>query len=182
VIANAFASSIRSVAASRRAGGDGGDTRARYASGHVGWKAADHSMTSGSAAKADAHPPRCPFCELPASRVVHRTKTAIVIRDGFPVSLGHSLILPARHIASLWEATAEEQSGLLEALSWARAAVAVEHKPGGFNIGINDGVAAGQTVMHLHVHLIPRYNGDRADPRGGIGCIFPEKSAYLSKK
>ena len=67
---------------------------------------------------------------------------------------------------------------MLEALFGARTAAAAGHKPDGFNIGINDGAAAGQTVMHLHVHLISRYNGDRADPRGGIRWIFPEKAAY----
>ena len=139
-------------------------------------------MTSGPTAKADAPALPCPFCELPASRVVYRSETAIVMGDRFPVSPGHSLILPVRHIASLWEATAQEQAGLLEALFWARASVAAEHKPDGFNIGINDGAAAGQTVMHLHVHLIPRYKGDRSDPRGGIRTIFPDKAAYWDRK
>jgi len=82
----------------------------------------------------------------------------------------------------LCEATREEQEGLLEALFWARATLVAEQGPDGFNIGINDGRAAGQTVMHLHIHLIPRYAGDQADPRGGIRQIFPEKAAYWIRK
>lgn len=124
----------------------------------------------------------CPFCALSHERILFRNDTAIVIRDGFPLSAGHSLILPVRHIASLWEATAEEQSSLLEALFEARASVASQFKADGFNIAINDGSAAGQTVMHLHIHLIPRYLGDQPDPRGGIRKIFPSKAAYWEEK
>jgi diadenosine tetraphosphate (Ap4A) HIT family hydrolase len=103
---------------------------------------------------------------------------AVAIRDGFPVSEGHTLIIPIRHIASLFEATVEEQAALLELLAQARQQLQEELKPDGFNIGINDGSAAGQTVMHLHIHLIPRYAGDQPDPRGGVRWIFPDKAAY----
>lgn len=120
----------------------------------------------------------CPFCTLDPSRIILSNDHAIAIRDGFPVSEGHTLIIPKSHIASLFEATTEEQAALLDLLGLARKQLQDELRPDGFNIGINDGTAAGQTVMHLHIHLIPRYAGDQPDPRGGVRWIFPDKAAY----
>jgi diadenosine tetraphosphate (Ap4A) HIT family hydrolase len=120
----------------------------------------------------------CPFCTLDLSRIIMTNDHAVAIRDGFPVSEGHTLIIPKRHIASLFEATVEEQAALLELLAQARQQLQDDLKPDGFNIGINDGAAAGQTLMHLHIHLIPRYAGDQPDPRGGVRWIFPDKAAY----
>ena len=105
----------------------------------------------------------------------------MAIYDGFPVSPGHTLIIPKRHIASFFEATKEEQGAMLDLLSEMRQRLQAEHNPDGFNIGINDGAAAGQTVMHLHIHLIPRYAGDQPDPRGGVRWIFPDKAEYWNK-
>lgn len=102
----------------------------------------------------------------------------MTIYDSFPVSPGHMLIIPKRHIASFFETTELEQSDLFKMLAEARELALKEHNPNGFNIGINDGAAAGQTVMHLHVHLIPRYTGDSPDPRGGVRWIFPDKAMY----
>ncbi len=102
----------------------------------------------------------------------------LALLDGYPISPGHTLIVPKRHIASLFEATLEEQQALLMTLNEARSLLQQEYQPDGFNIGINDGEAAGQTVGHLHIHLIPRYRGDCADPRGGIRWLFPEKAEY----
>lgn len=120
----------------------------------------------------------CPFCTFDTSRIIASNNHAIAIRDGFPISEGHTLIIPKRHIASLFEATSEEQVALLDLLGLARQQLLDELKPDGFNIGLNDGTAAGQTVMHLHIHLIPRYLGDQPDPRGGVRWIFPDKAAY----
>ena len=120
----------------------------------------------------------CPFCTLDPSRIILSNDHAIAIRDGFPVSEGHTLIIPKSHITSLFEATTEEQAALLDLLGLARKQLQDELRPDGFNIGINDGTAAGQTVMHLHIHLIPRYAGDQPDPRGGVRWIFPDKAAY----
>lgn len=120
----------------------------------------------------------CPFCTLDPSRIILSNDYAVAIRDGFPVSEGHTLIIPKRHIDSLFEATAEEQAALFELLGQTRQQLLDELSPNGFNIGINDGAAAGQTVMHLHIHLIPRYVGDQPDPRGGVRWIFPDKAAY----
>ena len=103
-----------------------------------------------------------------------------VIRDGFPISPGHTLIVPKRHVASFFDLTPEERADLLALLDAAKADLDRELSPQGYNIGINDGAAAGQTVPHLHIHLIPRFPGDREDPRGGIRWIIPEKADYWS--
>jgi diadenosine tetraphosphate (Ap4A) HIT family hydrolase len=123
----------------------------------------------------------CPFCNPDKSRIILANDHAMAIYDGFPVTPGHSLIVPKRHIASFFEATREEQTAMLDLLAETRQLLLKERSPDGFNIGINDGTAAGQTVMHLHIHLIPRYAGDTADPRGGVRWIMPEKAPYWKK-
>lgn len=120
----------------------------------------------------------CPFCTLPADRIVASNELAVVIRDGFPISPGHTLIIPKRHHGSFFEATADERNSMLALLDQARREIATELSPDGFNIGINDGAAAGQTVPHLHIHLIPRFTGDCEDPRGGVRWIMPERARY----
>lgn len=124
----------------------------------------------------------CPFCRIIASdetnRIIKRNDQAILIRDGYPVSEGHSLIIPNRHIASFFEATDSEREAILTLIDEAKAELDKEYDPAGYNIGINDGLAAGQTVAHLHIHLIPRYEGDVEDPRGGIRWIIPDKAKY----
>ncbi|MEI6827787.1 MAG: HIT family protein [Desulfuromonadales bacterium] len=120
----------------------------------------------------------CPFCSPDRTRIILSNRHAIAIYDGFPVSDGHCLIIPRRHIASFFEATREEQTALLDLLAEMQEILVKERNPNGFNIGINDGATAGQTVMHLHIHLIPRYSGDQPDPRGGVRWIFPEKAPY----
>jgi len=106
----------------------------------------------------------------------------MVVRDAYPISPGHTLIIPKRHVGSLFEISAGERTCLLALLDKAKAVVEQEFNPDGFNIGINDGPAAGQTVPHLHIHLIPRYNGDSTDPRGGVRWIIPSKADYWSQK
>jgi diadenosine tetraphosphate (Ap4A) HIT family hydrolase len=124
----------------------------------------------------------CVFCCLPLERIVAQNDLAIVIRDGFPVSPGHTLVIPRRHVASYFETTAEERLAMFELLEDAKRDLGNEFAPAAFNIGINDGQAAGQTVMHLHMHLIPRYAGDSPDPRGGVRWIFPGKADYWSQR
>jgi diadenosine tetraphosphate (Ap4A) HIT family hydrolase len=126
------------------------------------------------------HP--CPFCSLPASRIAGQNDHGVWIRDGFPISPGHSLIIPRRHVASFFDITVQERMALLEILDQAKAQIREEFRPDGYNIGINDGAAAGQTVAHLHIHLIPRYRGDVPDPRGGVRWLFPLKADYWSNK
>lgn len=125
-----------------------------------------------------ASKPQCPFCTIEAARVRYDNGRMLVVRDGYPVSPGHSLIIPKRHITSWFELSEEEFAPLHDAIRWAREDVAAEFRPDGYNLGVNDGAAAGQTVMHLHVHLIPRYEGDSDDPRGGIRWVRPDKARY----
>jgi diadenosine tetraphosphate (Ap4A) HIT family hydrolase len=120
----------------------------------------------------------CPFCALPSGRIVMANDLAVTIRDGFPVSRGHTLILPRRHFGSFFEVTEAERSAMLALLDAAKVGLDNEFRPDGYNVGINDGPAAGQTVPHLHLHLIPRYTGDQQDPRGGVRWLFPEKARY----
>jgi diadenosine tetraphosphate (Ap4A) HIT family hydrolase len=120
----------------------------------------------------------CLFCHMDEARIVLSCPVAIVVRDAYPVSEGHTLIIPKRHIRSWFEANAHEQHALLELLAKSRAALEAEYHPDGYNIGINEGAAAGQTVPHLHMHLIPRYAGDRSDPRGGVRWVLPDKAVY----
>ena len=123
----------------------------------------------------------CPFCDpLPAERIFYEDELTRGIWDGFPVSPGHALLITRRHVATWFEVNAEEQAALTHALSVARDLVVERYEPDGFNVGINVGQSAGQTIFHLHVHLIPRYNGDVADPRGGVRHVVPSKGNYLS--
>ena len=120
----------------------------------------------------------CPFCALPAERILLLADEALVIRDAFPVSPGHTLVVPRRHIGSFFELTDAERVCMVELLARAKAELDLSFQPDGFNIGINDGIAAGQTVPHLHLHLIPRYRGDAPDPRGGVRWVLPAKAKY----
>ena len=103
---------------------------------------------------------------------------AVAIRDMFPISPGHTLIIVKRHVATFFDTTTEERLALFELMDKAKRELDGELHPAAYNIGVNDGPAAGQTVPHLHVHLIPRYAGDDADPRGGLRRIFPDKAKY----
>ena len=120
----------------------------------------------------------CPFCSMDISRVLISNQLAIATADAFPVSEGHTLIIPRRHISSIFEATEEELAHIFKLVALTRELLNDQYQPQGLNIGINDGVPAGQTVMHLHIHLIPRYKGDQSDPRGGVRWIFPDKAKY----
>lgn len=133
----------------------------------------------------------CPFCNPDTSKILLSNAHALAISDAYPVSPGHALIVPRRHIASFFETTREEQIAMFDLVGQVRSkllnpyqpTIAKEESvsiPDGFNIGINDGTVAGQTVMHLHIHLIPRYSGDSSDPRGGVRWIMPEKARYWS--
>jgi diadenosine tetraphosphate (Ap4A) HIT family hydrolase len=124
----------------------------------------------------------CPFCALPPERIVLSNLHGMVIRDAFPVSPGHTLVIPLRHVGSFFDIENAERYALMALLDEAKRQLDKEFKPVGYNIGINDGAAAGQTVPHLHIHLIPRYEGDREDPRGGVRWVIPEKADYWSKK
>ena len=123
-------------------------------------------------------PKTCAFCTLPSARVIDENATAMVIRDGYPVSPGHTLLIPKRHTGSFFYLAEQERDDLLALLDRAKRVLDAELQPQGYNIGINDGAAAGQTVPHLHVHLIPRFEGDLPDPRGGVRWVIPAKATY----
>jgi diadenosine tetraphosphate (Ap4A) HIT family hydrolase len=122
----------------------------------------------------------CPFCEPEDARVVIDGSLVRALWDGFPISPGHALIVPKRHVASWFGLAADEKAEMVLLLDDIKARLDVSFAPDGFNIGINDGVAAGQTIGHAHMHVIPRYTGDMADPRGGIRWIISSKADYWS--
>jgi diadenosine tetraphosphate (Ap4A) HIT family hydrolase len=121
---------------------------------------------------------RCPFCDVEKSRITLENDSAVAIPDSFPVAEGHVLVVPKRHVASVFDLPDEEQAALWRLVAVARAKLASDLKPDGFNVGLNDGLAAGQTVLHAHVHVIPRRAGDVPDPRGGVRWIMPAKARY----
>jgi diadenosine tetraphosphate (Ap4A) HIT family hydrolase len=123
----------------------------------------------------------CPFCHLEKSRITLENDCAVAFPDAFPVAEGHMLVVPKRHVASLFDLPDEEQAAIWKLVAQMRGKLVFDLQPDGFNIGVNDGSAAGQTVMHAHVHVIPRRRGDVADPRGVIRWIIPEKAPYWSE-
>jgi diadenosine tetraphosphate (Ap4A) HIT family hydrolase len=123
-------------------------------------------------------PITCPFCPIKHREILADHPLAAAITDSFPLTQGHTLIVPRRHVASFFELTTNERLAMLGLLDQAKATLDTKYAPDGFNIGVNDGTAAGQTVMHVHIHLIPRYKGDADDPRGGVRWIFPRKADY----
>ncbi len=121
----------------------------------------------------------CPFCSPDPARVALARDLAWVLDDRYPVTPGHLLVVPRRHCAGWSDATVDERAALLAGVDAARAlALARDPTIAGFNVGWNDGPAAGQTVMHLHVHVIPRRAGDVADPRGGVRWAIPATARY----
>lgn len=121
-----------------------------------------------------------PFLSVPPSQWVAANELAFAIRDSHPVTPGHTLVVPRRLIGSFFEATAEEREALLALVAEVRQALdAGPRPPDGYNVGFNEGEAAGQTVAHLHLHVIPRYRGDMYDPRGGVRHVIPRKGNYL---
>lgn len=114
--------------------------------------------------------------------MLRHTPHAFAMLDAYPVSKGHCLIIPRRHVASWFDATADERNEMFDLLRQVREYLCDAYAPEGYNVGINDGAAAGQTVPHLHLHLIPRYAGDRPDPRGGVRWVIPERADYWSDR
>jgi len=121
----------------------------------------------------------CPFCTPDTERVFYRGENVLALWDAYPVSDGHALIITKRHVPTWFDASREEQTELLSALAIAKEAISSKHLPDGYNIGVNVGESAGQTVHHLHVHLIPRYKNDVQDPRGGVRHVIPSRANYL---
>jgi len=118
----------------------------------------------------------CPFCD--ASQAVLENELAYARYDGFPVNDGHLLIVPRRHVSDYFDTTEAEKQALQELLERGKFLLDGEKSPDGYNLGVNCGQAAGETIMHTHIHLIPRYRGDMDDPRGGVRGVIPEKQKY----
>ncbi len=121
--------------------------------------------------------PPCPFCN-PAHVHLAESPHAIAIADAFPVARGHALVLPRRHVVSVFDLDESELAGFFALVGKVRAQLQAELHPDAFTVGINDGTAAGQTVEHAHLHMIPRWQGDVADPRGGVRLLLPERARY----
>lgn len=121
----------------------------------------------------------CLFCDLPKSRVLHENELALCIADGFPVTPGHRLIIPKRHAADYFDLYQSEISACNALLHQQRTElIANDASISGFNIGMNNGADAGQTIFHCHIHLIPRRRHDVERPRGGVRHIIPGKGEY----
>jgi len=121
----------------------------------------------------------CPFCTInPDVEILAETTSALAILDSFPVNPGHTLIIPRRHVASYFDLSTDEQQALWQLVNTAKNLLQKRFQPDGFNVGINIGETAGQSVMHVHIHLIPRYKGDVEQPRGGVRGVIPGKQSY----
>ena len=123
----------------------------------------------------------CPFCTLGADVWFHSAPLVRALWDPYPVAPGHALIVPRRHVPSWFNATPDERAAMLEATDAVRAIIDQKHSPDAYNLGLNVGAAAGQTVDHLHLHVIPRYAGDVPDPRGGVRHVLAGRGNYLLK-
>lgn len=111
-------------------------------------------------------------------KILYEDDVFYAMEDGFPVSQGHCLIIPKMHIENWFDASEELQHQLMKVLGKMRHSLAKKYSPDGFNVGMNCGASAGQTIMHLHIHLIPRYFGDMTEPRGGVRGVIPGKQGY----
>ncbi len=121
----------------------------------------------------------CIFCNLENSRIENESELFISIKDLYPVTKGHTLIISKRHVASYFDLSADEKSDLISFLDFERDKILKDDNSiDGFNVGINDGQYAGQTIMHFHMHLIPRRKGDVKEPTGGVRGVIPNKQKY----
>ncbi len=123
---------------------------------------------------------KCPFCDKSKLEIIMENDLAFVIYDKYPVNRGHCLVIPKRHAETWFDATAEEKRAIIELIDELKRFLDEKFSPDGYNIGVNVGSAAGQTIFHLHVHVIPRYKGDIKDPTGGVRGVIPAKRIYKS--
>lgn len=121
----------------------------------------------------------CLFCT--ARVVTRRNALAYATRDSYPVSPGHTLIIPLRHCADFFDLSPEEMSACMALVAAERNDLNAELSPDGYNIGVNVGPAAGQSIFHVHIHLIPRYASDHPNPQGGVRHVLPWKAHYPRK-
>lgn len=124
----------------------------------------------------------CPFCDLVSRELLVESPLAVAFADSYPASPGHALVIPRRHVATYFDATPEERTAIWGLVDRVRTVLVERHRPDGFNVGFNAGPAAGQTVLHAHVHVIPRYDGDVVDPRGGVRHAVVGRGFYEATK
>ncbi len=121
----------------------------------------------------------CLFCDIPHERIIAENELCYAIRDGFPVTEAHTLVIPKRHVADYFDLFQPELNAIQQILQMQREAICqADETVTGFNVGINSGASAGQTIFHCHIHLIPRRDGDVENPRGGVRGVIAEKQAY----
>ena len=148
--------------------------------GRIWWPREIRKAALGSPPNAQLRP-GCPFCDIPSESVVAESPHALAVRDRYPVAPGHTLVVPKAHARTLFALSSEVQADVWRLAARVRDELRTQRNPDGFNVGLNDGPAAGQTVEHAHVHVIPRSDGDRTDPRGGIRWVLPERAAYWDR-
>ena len=119
----------------------------------------------------------CPFCGEP--EIIIENELAFAHYDTYPVSAGHCLIITRRHVGQYFQATAEEKAAIWQLLEEVKPIIDREFGPDGYNVGVNIGAAAGQSIPHLHIPLIPRYAGDVENPQGGVRGVIPHKQKYV---
>jgi diadenosine tetraphosphate (Ap4A) HIT family hydrolase len=122
---------------------------------------------------------KCVFCLRDSLEVIAENKLALAFYDTCPVSNGHALVIPKRHVETYFDASPEEHRAINELIFEVKALLGKKLSPDGYNIGANIGQAAGQTVFHFHIHIIPRYSGDVEDPRGGLRKVISNRSPHL---
>ena len=124
----------------------------------------------------------CPFCsiaeQMPIDVILIENEHSLAFRDLYPISKGHTLVIPKEHIEDYFHLSSEQTQSIWSLVAEIKELLQESYKPDGFNVGINIGSAAGQTVSHCHVHVIPRYEGDIQDPRGGIRWTIPQNARY----
>jgi diadenosine tetraphosphate (Ap4A) HIT family hydrolase len=120
----------------------------------------------------------CVFCNIDKENVLYQDESWVAIYDNYPVSKGHVLLIPKRHVKTYFELNYVELASIGLNINIVKHILDKKYEPSGYNIGINCGESAGQTVPHCHIHIIPRYDGDVEDPRGGVRGVIPEKQKY----
>ncbi len=122
----------------------------------------------------------CMFCEIKSNpkTIIHENEYIFSIYDNYPVNKGHALIITKRHVEQYFDLVSNEKKAIDQEILFLKDLLDNKYKPDGYNIGINNGRSAGQTIFHLHVHLIPRYDGDVFDPQGGVRGVIPSRQKY----
>ena len=126
--------------------------------------------------KRDPNDP-CLFCKDPRGVSIQH-ELAYSARDSYPASPGHTVVIPRRHVSSFFDLTPEEVAACMGLIKEEKIRIDEEFNPDGYNVGVNVGPAAGQSIFHVHIHIIPRYKGDVENPQGGIRHVIPKKAYY----